>query len=436
MNWMARRSLNRTARPLLSAIVLAAVLTLDSDLHARSFRVNMLPNGNRFGCLTCHFGFGGGPRNPFGLAVQARVSPGGAQPFWDETLAATDSDGDGWTNGEELGDPDGDGIPVPGALVTHPGDASSHPPAPEPIVIEAAGFQIEGAVGRLSWTGGKGPFLVQFLPEVGGRWLDVLSTGEHTGLVALPGGHGFFRIQDAPDREVTLLTVSLSGDHTVPPSDSRGEGLGFLAISGETLGYAIGFEGLEAPATAAHIHGPAGVGENAGVLVPLEGASGQAGMLMGQTTVDATTRDRLLAGQAYVNIHTSAEPGGEIRGQVAPVHWRATMDGTHAVPPVSTPGTGQADFTLIGNRLYWTISWMNLSSAATAAHIHGPAEVGESAGVLVPLPGVEAAAGMANGTESLAPDALEAFLRGRTYVNLHTQAHPSGEIRGQIQPVP
>lgn len=99
-----------------------------TDAEARNFRVSMMPNGSVFNCLTCHRSAGGGgPTNPFGTAVRSLVSPNGRQQFWTPALAALDSDGDGFTNGEELGDPDGDGTAIPRTTVTHPGDPNSKP---------------------------------------------------------------------------------------------------------------------------------------------------------------------------------------------------------------------------------------------------------------------------------------------------------------------
>jgi len=101
-------------------------------LVGRSFRVSQIPHGNRFSCNTCHTNGGGSPRNAFGLEVEKRVSPGGNESFWSPALAALDSDGDGFTNGEELQDPNGawiEGTANPGDenLVTNPGNANSVP---------------------------------------------------------------------------------------------------------------------------------------------------------------------------------------------------------------------------------------------------------------------------------------------------------------------
>jgi hypothetical protein len=108
-------------------LCICASLVGESAL-ARPFRPGLIPNGTVFNCLTCHVtAAGGSARNKFGLDVFAIVRGPSATPFWSPTLAAKDSDGDGFTNGEELGDPDGDGIPIEGAEITNPGNPNSKP---------------------------------------------------------------------------------------------------------------------------------------------------------------------------------------------------------------------------------------------------------------------------------------------------------------------
>jgi hypothetical protein len=112
------------------------------------------------------------------------------------------------------------------------------------------------------------------------------------------------------------FTASLDGKSEVPATNSAGYGdlLATLDTSTKTLSYTLTFGGLTGPATAAHFHGPAAPGANAGVTVaigkaPTSPASGKA-------TLTAPQIADLEAGKWYVNVHTAANPGGEIRGQV------------------------------------------------------------------------------------------------------------------------
>src|SRR4030042_579532 len=112
---------------ILSYIVLVVIAFSATVLVSRSFRVQKIPNGNKFACANCHVDpQGGGERNAFGQAVEQRVTPNGTQSFWDSQLASLDSDGDGFSNGAELQDPQGvwiTGQSNPGnlSLVTNPG---------------------------------------------------------------------------------------------------------------------------------------------------------------------------------------------------------------------------------------------------------------------------------------------------------------------------
>lgn len=101
---------------------------------AQSFRPNEIPNGFVNECANCHISpAGGGPRNPFGQQVENGflTVPGPAGHVkWGSELASLDSDGDGFTNGEELQDPNGiwtSGSIGNPSLVTNPGDPNSHP---------------------------------------------------------------------------------------------------------------------------------------------------------------------------------------------------------------------------------------------------------------------------------------------------------------------
>ena len=90
-------------------------------------------------------------------------------------------------------------------------------------------------------------------------------------------------------------------------------------------GSAAGFTDLSGAATAMHIHGPAGPGTNANVLVSLVPYSfpatdpAKGGVIYGNVLIPTNVVPDLLAGVTYVNIHTALNPGGEIRGQLIPV---------------------------------------------------------------------------------------------------------------------
>lgn len=107
----------------------------------------------------------------------------------------------------------------------------------------------------------------------------------------------------------------------VPP-DRSGSGVGnFTLTDTGTFSYTISYSGLSGNSTAAHIHGPAQPGFDAGVLIPLQGGTfgSTAGSFNGSTTLNQGQIDQLNAGLWYVNIHSGNFPVGEIRGQITAV---------------------------------------------------------------------------------------------------------------------
>ncbi len=174
--------------------LLAAVVGLLSvaAADARPWRVEQLPNGNKFSCSNCHFSPYGGPRNAFGLAVEKEVARGSRAAFWSSVLAAKDSDGDGASNGVELGDPDGDGKPTAGAEVTHPGNSKSKPTKPvEPVAPELV---IENP---------KFPFSLRF-KTVKGQVYEVQSTADFQSWTTLAKFNGTGSDEVFADRRKAL----------------------------------------------------------------------------------------------------------------------------------------------------------------------------------------------------------------------------------------
>ena len=102
----------------------------------------------------------------------------------------------------------------------------------------------------------------------------------------------------------------------VPPVDSKGSGTLQASYdpASKKLTYTVNYKDLSGPATAAHFHGPADAKTNAGVVVPVNGAV--TSPIKGEATLtDAQAKD-LADGKWYFNVHTAANKGGEIRGQV------------------------------------------------------------------------------------------------------------------------
>jgi len=151
----------------------------------------------------------------------------------------------------------------------------------------------------------------------------------------------------------------------------------------------------------------------------------------------------LLAGLiAFTALPASAAP---VSAGAGVEYFVATLTGSQEVPPVSTTATGTATFTVnaAGTAIAYEVTYADLSGAPTAAHIHvGPTGIAGS--IILPLPvgaspmtGTLTAADFtpAVGVATFA-DALAAIRSGGTYVNIHTAAHPGGEIRGQIVAAP
>ena len=120
----------------------------------------------------------------------------------------------------------------------------------------------------------------------------------------------------AASAEVMHFTAKLDGASETPPNDSKGTGMAWVNLDTATkkLDWKVEYSGLTGPAVMAHFHGPAPVGQAAGVAVPLTGA--MTSPLTGSATLTDAQLSELEGGMWYVNVHTAEHKGGEIRGQV------------------------------------------------------------------------------------------------------------------------
>ena len=248
----------------------------------------------------------------------------------------------------------------------------------------------------------------------------------------------------------------LDGAQEVPAIVTGATGEGTLVISADntTIWYVIDYSGLSGPVVAAHIHvGAAGVG--GGVILPLTpSASPMVGTLTaadfmssGAITTFAEALAALKTGGTYFNLHTAANPGGEIRGQIDAKGDAlfATLAGDQEVPAVTTSATGDGWVVIntAGDQITYYVNYSGLSGALAASHIH-LGNAGANGGVLFPLTagpspmtGVLAASDLTpTGSVTDMAGAVAAIEAGGTYFNLHTASNPGGEVRGQVGGLP
>jgi uncharacterized membrane protein len=134
-----------------------------------------------------------------------------------------------------------------------------------------------------------------------------------------------------------------------------------------------------------------------------------------------------LAATGCGNMRASSTSGGGMSGSTMNI----PLSGRNEVPPNASPGTGTGRVDLDGNVLKWTITYSGTTGPVTAGHFHGPAAPGANAGVVLPLTG--SLASPITGTATLTPAQLADVKAGLWYINLHTAAHPGGELRGQVR---
>ena len=140
-------------------------------------------------------------------------------------------------------------------------------------------------------------------------------------------------------------------------------------------------------------------------------------------------------GDGYSSPNPNPNPGGNT------TTFKATLNGSSQVPSVTTSAMGSA--TLLYDNTTKKITLTGTFTGITAtdvtgAHIHGPATITENKPILFPLVITPRAGYPTEGTISLSstalsPTGLEAdLMAGKYYVNIHSIAHPDGEIRGQL----
>ncbi len=230
-----------------------------------------------------------------------------------------------------------------------------------------------------------------------------------------------------------VYNARLVGAQENPGNASTATAAGFVSVDPTTNRYVARITVTGLPATAAHIHTGA-VGVNGGVTVPLTEATAGGGVWAAPadgilSDVQATA---LRDGTLYFNAHSTALPGGEIRGQIGRQVGYARLTGAQEVPAVTSPATGTGRVVIDPATRAISGGIQVTGITATVAHIHTGA-AGVAGPVAIGL--VNAGAGAWNlpaGTVLTAAQ-LKAFKQGNLYFNAHSAAFPGGEIRGQIR---
>ncbi len=253
----------------------------------------------------------------------------------------------------------------------------------------------------------------------------------------------FLLLSVAAHSQVTYLKATLDGGQEVPANASTATGVAIVTYDPATklLQLTGDYQGLAGTITVSHIHSPAAPGANASPLVNLIHTGGTSGNISGSATLTAGQEADLLAGNMYVNVHSSSFGSGEIRGQLTTTtagqtdYLTARLQGAQEVPPNGSGATGNATLLLdkTTGMVYLTGSFTGLTANASAAHIHAaaPNVVG---GVIIPLSVTAGTQGTIHKVSAITPGDQALMSAGNTYVNIHNASFTGGEIRGQLIP--
>ena len=126
---------------------------------------------------------------------------------------------------------------------------------------------------------------------------------------------GFVISTSIAHAETVKLHADMKGSNEVPPNTSPGSGMADATFDTDSklLTWTVTYSNLTGPVMGAHFHGPVEAGKNAGIVLPFKTVESP---IQGSATLTENQATDLLAGKWYANIHTSANPGGELRGQM------------------------------------------------------------------------------------------------------------------------
>lgn len=232
----------------------------------------------------------------------------------------------------------------------------------------------------------------------------------------------------------TRFGAWLDGPQVVPPSSSPAGGIGALTLF-EPANLVFATLDVDnfpvATNMIADVHIGA-AGTNTPVRFTLGGGFGTNPAFCGAAQLTAGEVNTLKAGGFYIDVRTTQDPGGAIRGQfdtgLASL-FVGVMDGAQEVPPVTTSALGHAGLLLNadGTAQYYVVV---RGMTGTAAHFHRGA-VGVTGPPVVALLGGPTE--WDDFTRVLTAAEIADVRAGLWYANAHSATHPGGEVRGQLR---
>jgi len=236
-----------------------------------------------------------------------------------------------------------------------------------------------------------------------------------------------------------LFTAKMNGTQETPAVSTNAVGVASFTLNKtrDTMCVTISVNGLSGAITSAHVHnGAFGVAGGVATALPSSGTSNQIKTMLTGTNVSPANIQKYMNGLMYVNVHTAANPNGEIRGQIyleTDYSFVAPANGAQETPAVTTNAYALGVFNLAQHDsvLNFHVIAQGLSGNISSAHLHTGAS-GVAGGVVIDLSSY-VSGNTISGTISTGLGPILANLKaGTIYFNIHTAANPNGEIRGQL----
>ncbi len=231
--------------------------------------------------------------------------------------------------------------------------------------------------------------------------------------------------------------ASLSGMNEVPAVTTNGKGLASVHYTSNTniLELSIFASELSGPITGIHLH-KGEPSSNGGVVENLTAYLDDERIDIKLTPSENYIAD-LIAGNIYVNVHTAANPGGEIRGQLiarSGLTFDTWLSGNQEAPANDAQSLGLAMGSVSSDLSTISVNSVigNLSGPLTGAHLHFGA-LGTAGGVSINLTNaIDGNTVSTSAPIAITADQLSQYLSGNLYLNVHTAQYPAGEVRGQL----